>query len=370
VVTHLKDTTKFVDLQGLYHEFKRTVYEELDYISEGRNAERFAKIFSDDPMVRVPRVYWDFTTRRLITLEWIEGIKISDYTALEVAGINREAVAEKLVSTYFQQVFVEGFFHADPHPGNIFVLPGPIVAFVDFGMMGLITAAMKRLLRDCFVAVVNRDARLLAVSLRDLGFLGPGVDLARLEKALNMVLARFHGLTMREMAQMDPQEIFQDIEHLLYDQPFRLPYQFAFLGRAIGTLVGLATGIAPNFNFFQMAAPYAREFMRAEGSQTIVELLRHQAATLGRSVITLPQLAERVLTMLEQGQVHIQMGSDVLDRDLQRLARSGDRLTHMVFFALSLAAGVVLEIAHQGLAGWFFLVVAAIIGVLSVVRRN
>jgi predicted unusual protein kinase regulating ubiquinone biosynthesis (AarF/ABC1/UbiB family) len=370
VVTHLKDTSKFIDLHGLYREFRRTVYEELDYISEGHNAERFAAIFRNDPMIRVPRVYWDFTTRRLITLEWIDAIKITDYAALEAAEISRLAVAEKLVSTYFHQVFVEGFFHADPHPGNIFVQPGPVITFVDFGMMGLITPVMKRTLRACFVAVVNQDARMLTSSLRDLGFLGPGADLVRMEQALRIMLARFHGLTMQEMARMDPQELFQDIEHLLYDQPFRLPYQFAFLGRAVGTLVGLATGIAPDFNFFQAAAPHARAFMQAQGAQTILDLLRNQATVVGRSMIALPQLTERVLTMLEQGQVHIQMGNDALGHDLQRVARSSDRLTQAIFFALPLAGGITLEVLHQSVAGWFCLGVAALIGVLSVVRRG
>jgi len=370
VVTHLKDTTGFVDLHGLYREFRRTLYEELDYINEGHNAERFARIFSDDPQVRVPRVYWNYTTRRIITLEWIDAIKITDYAALEAAQISRKAVAEKLVSTYFRQVFVDGFFHADPHPGNIFVSPGPIIAFVDFGMMGDITPVMKRSLRECFIAVVNQDARKLTASLRDLGFVGPGADMSRLGRALAVVLAQFHGRTMQEMAHMDPQEIFPEIEHLLYDQPFRLPYQFAFLGRAVGTLVGLATGIAPDFNFFQAAAPYARTFMRAEGSQTLAELFLRQAGAMGRSMVTLPQLAEQVLTMFEQGQIHIRMGSDTLDRDLQRLARSGDRLAQTLVFALALGGGVTLEVIHPGPAGWFCLGVAGIIGVLSVVRRS
>ncbi len=123
VINRFVDTSEFIDLMGFYREFRRTVYEEIDYVTEGANAKRFKEMFKDDPTIYIPDVYDDYTSRRVLVLEWIDGIKINDYEALETAGVNRLEIAERAVKAYFYQFFTAGFFHADPHPGNIFVLP-------------------------------------------------------------------------------------------------------------------------------------------------------------------------------------------------------------------------------------------------------
>ena len=143
------NTGNFIDLIGVYREFKRTVYEEIDFVTEAANCKRFKEMFKDDPTIYIPRVYEEYSSRRVLVLEWIDGIKINDYAALEAVGIDRLEVANRTVQAYFHQFFEEGFFHADPHPGNIFVKQGtpgngPIIEFVDFGMVGSITSSMKQ----------------------------------------------------------------------------------------------------------------------------------------------------------------------------------------------------------------------------------
>ncbi len=164
VITRFVKTGNFIDLKGIYTEFERTVYEEIDFVTEAANCKRFKEMFKDDETIYIPEVYDEYTTRRLLVLEWIDGIKINDYTALEAAGIDRLEVANRTVQAYFHQFFNEGFFHADPHPGNIFVkqgLPGngPIIEFVDFGMVGSITSSMKKSMRALFLAFLTRDFR-------------------------------------------------------------------------------------------------------------------------------------------------------------------------------------------------------------------
>jgi predicted unusual protein kinase regulating ubiquinone biosynthesis (AarF/ABC1/UbiB family) len=170
---------------GVYHEFQRTIYEEIDYVREAANAKRFKKLFKDDPMVYIPRVYDEFVSRYVLVLEWIDGIKINDYTALDAAGINRLEVARRTVCAYFYQFFEAGFFHADPHPGNIFVKKsptgdGPIITFVDFGMVGSLTKIMKRSMKDAFLAFIARDSRSLVHALSQLGFIDIGDRVMRL----------------------------------------------------------------------------------------------------------------------------------------------------------------------------------------------
>ena len=162
VITRFVNTGNFIDLKGIYREFERTVYEEIDFVTEAANCKRFKEMFKDDESIYIPEVYDEYTTRRLLVLEWIDGIKINDYDALEAAGIDRLEVANRTVQAYFHQFFDEGFFHADPHPGNIFVKPGlpgngPIIEFVDFGMVGSITSSMKKSMRALFLAFLTRD---------------------------------------------------------------------------------------------------------------------------------------------------------------------------------------------------------------------
>src|SRR5947209_11703163 len=162
VIMRFFDTGTFIDLKGVYREFERTVYEEIDYVTEAANCKRFQEMFKHDPSIYIPRVYEACTTRRLLVLEWINGIKINNYAGLQAQGIDRLEVATRTVQAYFHQFFEEGFFHADPHPGNIFVKrgtpgTGPIIDFVDFGLFGANADSVKRALRGRLSSMRSGD---------------------------------------------------------------------------------------------------------------------------------------------------------------------------------------------------------------------
>src|SRR6266516_957998 len=317
VIMRLVDTRKYIDLMGVYREFERTVYEEIDYITEAANAKRFHEMFKDDPTIYIPRVHDDYVTRRVLVLEWIDGIKINDYAALEAAGINRLEVAKRTVRAYFYQFFTEGFFHADPHPGNIFIKKGsdssgPIIEFVDFGMVGSLTKNMKNALKDLFLSFIARDSHALVDSLARLGFIGEGANMTAIERAMALMMEHYYGMTLGEARELEIPEVSRDVENLLYGQPFQIPAQFAFTGRAIGTLIGVSTGLAPEFNFVEVATPYARKFLGldAEGSgQTLQEIL-NQLIDTGRVLLTLTRSMERVITRLEAGQIEVKLANN------------------------------------------------------------
>src|SRR5947209_2828304 len=193
VITRFVAIGTFIDLMGVYREFERTVYEEIDFVTEAANCKRFQEMFQDDPTIYIPAVYDDYTTRRVLVLEWIDGIKINDYAALEAAGIDRLEVANRTVQAYFYQFFDEGFFHADPHPGNIFVKRGapgngPIIEFVDFGMVGSLTKSMMKAMKDLFLSFVTRDSETMVQALSQLGFIGEGANRAAIERGLSLLL--------------------------------------------------------------------------------------------------------------------------------------------------------------------------------------
>lgn len=353
---------EMIDVRALYREFSRTVYEELDYQREGRNAERFARLFADDSTIGVPRIVWNHSTRRVLTLEWVDGIKITHLAQLDVAGVDRVALAKKLVGAYFKQVLEVGFFHADPHPGNIFVEPledGVRLNFVDFGMMGSITPRMREGVRDGFLGVVEQDASLVVRGLATLGFIGEHARLEAIEQAVAMMLAQFSNISFGELREVDPADVMTDIEALLYDQPFRLPAQFAFLGRALSMLVGLATTLSPEFNFMDVATPYANQFMRRGGLNGILRLLGvnstqelgrelvREGASMARVLSTLPTTLERVLERAERGDLRLIIESPSL-LDPQNRVRVGKRVATNVlnrpvpvWLPLSLASAVI-----------------------------
>jgi predicted unusual protein kinase regulating ubiquinone biosynthesis (AarF/ABC1/UbiB family) len=318
VITRFVKTGTFIDLKGIYGEFERTVYEEIDYIAEAANCKRFQVMFADDPTIYIPNVYDDYTTRRVLVLEWIDGIKINDYEALEAAGIDRLEVANRTVQAYFHQFSDEGFFHADPHPGNIFVKrgtpgEGPIIEFVDFGMVGSLTKSMMQAMKELFLSFLTRDSETMVQALYQLGFIGRGANISAIERGLSLLVEQFYGMTLGEVREMDIPEVANEIGKLLYDQPFQIPAQFTFTGRAISTLVGVSTGLAPDFNFIEVAAPYARKFMGidTQGIGRTIQQLLGQLLEAVNTLLKMPGTIERILTKLEAGQFVINLGGDI-----------------------------------------------------------
>ena len=385
VITRFVDTSEFIDLQSVYREFKRTTYEEIDYISEAANCKRFKEMFKDDPTIYIPQVYEEHTSRRVLVLEWIDGIKINDYTALEAAGIDRLEVAKRTVRTYFYQFFDAGFFHADPHPGNIFVKKGtqesgPIIEFVDFGMVGSLTKSMKKAMKDLFLSFVMRDSHALVDALYRLGFIGEGANITAIERAISIMLEQYYGMTLGEARQMDIPEVTEDVGKLLYGQPFQIPAQFAFTGRAIGTLVGVATGLASEFNFIDVATPYARKFLGldAENAGQTIQQILSQVLEAGRILLKLPRSLEQVITKLETGQIEVKLAAEMPNgrgRSRRRgrsreNGNSGGGLPLVLMFAASLGGGYLLFTnAHQVIAASFFLVLSGLTGLRLLFKK-
>jgi predicted unusual protein kinase regulating ubiquinone biosynthesis (AarF/ABC1/UbiB family) len=327
---------EFIDLDMLFREFSRTVAEELDYEQEARNAEQFAAIFTDDPAIRVPTMISTYSTRRVLVMEWLDGIKITQTEALDAAGVDRKHVADRLVSAYFTQILEAGFFQADPHPGNFLIQPdGERLVFLDFGMMGRITSSMRTGIRDIAGGYLVQDARQIIRGLGTLGFLSKTADREALEPIISMLLARFGDVgamanggangAHRQRGAMNPREAIGDVGTTLYDQPFRLPAQFAYFGRMVGMLQGVAVTLDPKFNMIAVATPYIQQFLGADTQSGMDGVLRlfgvESVAGLGQialrdgvallqSVVRLPSRLDRVLERVEHGDLRLVIDSE------------------------------------------------------------
>ncbi len=298
LIKRLTDWEQYADFDAIYREFSTIVHEELDYIHEGHNAETIAANLAGDQDVIIPRIYWEYTTRRVLTMEFEEGMKITDYEGLAKAGVNRHNLALKLLQIYIKQILVDGFFHADPHPGNIFVTPAGRIILIDFGMVGVISRPLRENLVKLTRAMVQRDYDQVVALLKKVGFLRRGADAGVLARAIGLFMEQVLG-EGEGLFSGDLEEILENMETLLYEHPFQIPANFTFLGRALGTVYGLCVGLDPEINFLDEARPYVTEFTRE--NINLWDIVKEKATTIGNSLVELPPLAERVLRKAERG---------------------------------------------------------------------
>ena len=250
------------DLTLIVDEFGIKLFEEIDYINEGRNAERFATYFADDPHVKVPSIYWRYTTTCVLTLEWINGFKLTDTERIKAAGLDQDALIQIGVTSGLRQLLEFGFFHADPHPGNLFALPDGRMAFIDFGMMDQLEQITKETLVDSVVHLINKDYDQLAIDFVKLGFLSPTTDIRPIIPALESVLGDVMGSSVKDF---NFKTITDSFSELMYDYPFRVPAQFALIIRSLVTQEGIALSLNPEFKIVDVAYPYvARRLLNGE----------------------------------------------------------------------------------------------------------
>ena len=230
---------------------------------EGRNAEVFRDHFKNWDNIHVPKIYWNATTSKVLTMEFIHGTKVTDLERLSVVGVSAAKVNRLLIKTYLKQLLEDGFFHADPHPGNLLVMPDGRLAFFDFGMVGRITPQLQAKMIDAFFHVVGKDPAGIAQDLIDLDFLKPGTN-ANIVRPVVEKMFEFH-LNLK-LKDVNFKELTYDLADVMYDYPFRLPSNFTYIMRALMTLEGIGIITDPEFNFFETAKPFAKEFMlRREG---------------------------------------------------------------------------------------------------------
>jgi predicted unusual protein kinase regulating ubiquinone biosynthesis (AarF/ABC1/UbiB family) len=362
------------NVPALLAEFTEILYEETDYLAEGRNAETFAANFQDYPGVRVPRVIWTHTTRRVLVLEDVFAIKIGDYNAITDAGISRSKVAARLLDTYLKQIFEDGFFHADPHPGNLFIHPLPgrssaasgnsiewELTFVDFGMVGRVPDNLRNGLREMMIGVGTRDAKRVVQSYQQMDLLLPSADLALIERATSHVFDRYWGKNMTELTSISFDEIHEltkEFRELLYDMPFQVPQNVIFLGRCVGILSGMCTGLDPHFNLWEHLAPYARKLM-IEEAKTGREAWLGELEKLARTLIGLPFRTDQMLSRMERGDLIVR--NPELVQQVGRLETHLRQLVFGIVFAAFLLGGVQLFLAENWVFAAILLAAAVIV---------
>ncbi|MFQ6013834.1 MAG: ABC1 kinase family protein [Anaerolineae bacterium] len=323
------------NLVEIVEEFSYALRNELDYVIEGRNADRFRRNFADDRRVVIPKVYWSLSTHRVLTLEELSGIKLNNLARLKEEGYDFSTLAEIGTTIYLKQIFVDGFFHADPHPANIFVLDGERIGLVDFGMVGYLTSGMKGALVDLFLGLINEDVEGTTQSLLRMGRPGRGVDEEALRRDVHRFLVSYYGLALE---QIKVGEILEEVFRLAFRHRLHMPSDLALLGRSLIVLEGVARRLDPDFMLVEAARPFAEQLMLERLSPLRV------GRDLLRSIWEFNQLAQRLPTRLDSLFDQIQQGEAGVNVELTQLEQFMARLdvvANRLAFSLIVAAAII-----------------------------
>ncbi|CAK6699971.1 putative protein kinase UbiB [Cyanobium usitatum str. Tous] len=339
------------DWIGIAQECRRVLLRELDFRLEAEHAARFRQQFLDDPGIRIPAVVWELSTRRVLCLDYVPGIKITDRQALLEAGIVPAAIAEKGAASYLQQLVRFGFFHADPHPGNLAVAADGALIYYDFGMMGQLSSRLRGRLGSMVRAAAGRDAAGLVKELQQAGVIAPGVDPGPVRRLVRVMLEE--ALTPPFSANV-LERLSGDLYDLVYGQPFRLPPELIFVMRALSTFEGVGRSLDSGFSLVAIARPYLLPLMTSSGggggANDLFNEISRQAAEVGSRALGIPKRLDDSLARIEQGDLQVQIRAGETDRLLRRLALAQQAAGQSMLLAgLAVAASLLAVSARPAL---------------------
>ncbi|MFF2633819.1 ABC1 kinase family protein [Microbacterium sp. NPDC058021] len=325
------ETARTYDIPGIMREFGDTLRAELDYLREARNAERFATNFAERPEVIIPRVYWDTTTSRVLTLERMSGIKVSDRDGLDAAGIDPRQVAVTGANIVLTMIFDDRFFHADLHPGNLFVQPHGRIALIDFGMVGEISEELSDKLADVFIASATRNTGSLASALIDLSVAQTSIDRRALRASLSSLFAQYSD---RALGDIHFTRLATDLLRVVREHRLQLPQEISLVVRALLVTEGVGVQLDPRFELNSVLTPFARRLIREKLSvAAIAKRVSRASMDAGALLLELPTRLRRLLEVMDQSGIEVHLRAAELDPLMGRAERIGNRLVAGVITA-------------------------------------
>jgi ubiquinone biosynthesis protein len=320
---HWEFATRY-DLISLAQEFAETLRSELDYIREGQSAERFAANFADDPRVHIPRVFWETTTTHVLTLERIRGTKINDLAGLDEQGIDRPALAEGATNVVLKMICEDGFFHADPHPGNFFIEADGCIGLIDFGMIGKVDQRTQALLADLLVAISEQEAERLVDVFLELGVTRKPVDRELLRRDVEHLFAVYWGHLLKNVK---IGALLSDVFAVMRSHHLHLPSNLALLLKTVIMVEGLGANLDPEFRLAAVLEPYTKQLVLQQYSPLRwAPRLGRASIDLARLAVELPPQLRRMMAAMERGNLQIGMRPQGFDPVIDRLERISNRI--------------------------------------------
>ena len=323
---------KKYNLEAIYQEFFELLFQEIDYIHEGKNADRFRENFKNYPQVKVPLVYWQYTTRRVLTLEYVPGIKVDDRETLLANGINVDGIIQLGICSYLKQLLQDGFFQSDPHPGNMAVSQEGELIFYDFGTMFELKSVAKDQMIETFFAILRKDTETVLKTLVYMGLIEPVRDLQPVRNIVQFLLDEFRDKPVDV-------RVFEQISDQVYlmfkQQPFRLPPQMTFIIKSVTTLDGIARSLDPQYNLLAASQPFVKSLAVSGGTTNTMLTLANQARTFLKQQWQKGNKNERMIRQLEE---KIERGNLVF----QVKSRENERLLKRIYLGIKVLINVCL----------------------------
>lgn len=342
--------TRKYDLEAIYHEFFNLLYQEIDYVHEGKNADRFRENFIDYPLIIVPTIYWRYSTKKILTQEYVPGIKIDDRSTLEACGLNPKEIIQMGICCFLKQMLQDGFFQSDPHPGNMAVSQDGSLIFYDFGTMAEVKSMEKDQMVKTFFAILKKDTDEVVNTLTYMGLIEPISDMTPVKRLITFILDKFTDKPI-EIQAFD--QMRSEIYLMFEQQPFRLPAQMTFILKSLTTLDGIARTLDPEYSLISASKPFIKSLVvSSKGKANLVGELARQARNFLQHRLQQPSATEillrRLEERLEQGEINVRIRSTESDRSLKRIILAIKSLIYATLTGFTLLSGTVLLSASSG----------------------
>ncbi len=340
----------FFNPEAVVDEFARTIRKEMDFVEEGRNICRFRRNFADDPDVLIPGTFAELMSERVIVMEYIEGVRIDDIKAIEARGHDRRRLADAGVSAYFKQILEHGFFHADPHPGNILVTPAGTIAFLDFGQVGRVSDALKESIASLLMALLKKDFDRIIDEYIEMGIVPHEVNLEEFRREFLRDLSDFmeplYGLTLKEL---DFASYLNTLTSLALKHRLKLPPEILMVNKTMLVLEGLGSRLDPNFDFIQAAEPYAAKLMRDRfDPKRLCDRTRKNIDDLGDFVVMFPKQVRQLVQKMLRDDFAMRLRHEGLDRFIRDFDRSSNRIAFSMIVAALLLSSAIMHASDVG----------------------
>lgn len=323
--------SRLYDLVGIVEEFARAIRLELDYGTEGRNAERFKKNFEGDEIIYTPKIYWEFNSKRILTMELVQGIKINSIEELDKAGYDRKKIAENGAKAFMKQILIDGFFHADPHPGNMLVMKGEIIGFMDFGMMGRLDEDIREKGVDLFIDILERKPDKIINEMLNLGITSQEIDTNSLKIDIKEILDKYYDKPLKGIKLG---ELISQLVKISIKYHIKMPAEFALLGKSLLTIEGIGLELDPDFNLAEIAKPYAKDLiLERKSPQRLMVKLLNDLSELYNLIILIPRQLSKTLKKMEKGTFKLEFQHRGLENLIGALDRSTNRLSYSLIMA-------------------------------------
>jgi ubiquinone biosynthesis protein len=317
-----------LQVAAMMTEFGKSLLNELDYTKEARNAQKLAEQFKDAAYIYVPAIYSEYCSSKVITMQYIEGIRLNQEDQLLALGYDRTRIAKRLIQSLFHQIFIEGLFHADPHPGNIIILPGEVIAFLDFGMVGRLTPEMKLHFSSLIIALMRQNTDGVIKAIRRIGIIDDQIDIAELRDDVEGLREKYYDVPL---SQVSLGGIVHDLFEVAYKYHIRIPPDFILLGKTLLTIEGIVVKLDPTISIVTMAEPFGIQLMMEKfHPKNITVSVFMDLLDYGQLLLNLPRQSRDLISMIKSGKIHLDISVPELDECLRKLDRVGNRITFSI----------------------------------------